>query len=176
VAIYPIRIFGDPVLRQRANEVENIDGALARLGDDMFETMYDAPGIGLAAPQIGVQRRLFVYDVGDGPGVVVNPVIEDTRGEWTYEEGCLSVPDLKWPIVRAKEVHLIGFDLDGATVDIEADELLARCFLHEVDHLDGVLCIERLDPELRKEAMGILRRRSIDLPVLITHMPDSASS
>jgi peptide deformylase len=174
VATYPIRIFGDPVLRQRASEVEKIDEALARLVDDMFETMYDAPGVGLAAPQVGVQRRVFVYDVGEGPGVVINPVIGETRGEWTYEEGCLSVPDLKWPIVRAKEVHLTGIDLDGASVDIEADELLARCFLHETDHLDGVLCIERLDPDQRKEAMGILRRRAMDMPVLTSHLPDSS--
>jgi peptide deformylase len=161
VATYPIRLFGDPVLRQRASEVREVDGALARLAEDMIETMYAAPGVGLAAPQVGVQRRMFVYDVGEGPGVVVNPEIVDQDGEWSYHEGCLSIPDLAFDIVRPKQVHLVGIDLDGKPLDIEADELLARCFLHEIDHLDGVLLTERLDPERRREAMRVLRNRAL---------------
>jgi peptide deformylase len=146
----------------------------------MFETMYLAPGVGLAAPQVGVQRRLFVYDAGDGPGVVVNPRLSDHRGEWSYNEGCLSVPNLHWPIVRAKEVHLSGTDLSGNLLSIDADELLARVFQHEVDHLDGVLLIERLQPDQRKEAMKVLRARALDgvnrpwLPGEDTLEPDEA--
>lgn len=161
MALYPIRIFGDPVLRQRTAEVTDVDGALVRLAEDMIETMYEAPGVGLAANQVGVERRLFVYDIGDGPGVVVNPTIVESRGEWTYDEGCLSIPDLSWPVVRPKEVHLRGVGLDGEEIDLEADELLARCFQHEVDHLDGVLLVERLDPDQRKDAMRILRARTL---------------
>lgn len=162
MAIYPIRQFGDPVLRQRAREVENVDGALIRLVEDMYETMYDAPGVGLAAPQVGVERRLFVYDVGDGPNAVINPEIVETSGEWTYDEGCLSIPDLSWTVVRPNAVHLRGVSLEGGEIDIEADELLARCFQHEMDHLDGILLVERLDEEQRRSAMSILRRRALD--------------
>ncbi|HWD24537.1 MAG TPA: peptide deformylase [Acidimicrobiales bacterium] len=157
MAVLPIRIFGDPVLRQRTREVDVVDAALLRLVEDMFETMYDAPGVGLAANQVGVERRLFVYDVGDGPNAVLNPVIVESRGEWEYEEGCLSIPDLSWTIVRPKEVHLRGVSLEGEEIDIEADELLARCFQHEVDHLDGVLIVERLDDPARREAKRLIR-------------------
>ena len=92
---------------------------------------------------------------------MVNPKLSETSGEWTYEEGCLSVPGLSWPIVRPKEVHLTGFDLDGNEVSIEADEFEARVYQHELDHLDGVLLIDRLDPELHKEALRLLRARSL---------------
>ncbi len=100
MSTYAIRLFGDPVLRQRAREVGDVDGRLVRLAEDMIETMYAAPGVGLAATQVGVDKRMFVYDVGDGPVTVVNPVISESRGEWDFEEGCLSVPDLHWNIVR----------------------------------------------------------------------------
>jgi peptide deformylase len=166
VATYPIRLFGDPVLRQRATEIENVDGSLVRLAEDMIQTMYDAPGVGLAAPQVGVQRRLFVYDVGDGPFAVVNPEIVESSGEWLYQEGCLSIPGLSWDLLRPKEVHLRGFDLDGEEIDIEADELLARCFQHEMDHLNGVLIVERLDADIRREAMRVLRNRALDPSVV----------
>jgi peptide deformylase len=159
MSTYNIRTFGDPVLRQRAREVENVDGRLVRIAEDMIETMYAAPGVGLAATQVGIERRLFVYDVGDGPQVIVNPTVNESRGEWEFEEGCLSVPELHWNIVRPKEVHLTGFDLDGNEVSIDADEYLARVFQHELDHLDGVLLLERLQPEERKQAMKILRSR-----------------
>ena len=92
MATFPVRLFGDPVLRQRASEVEELDGDLARLVDTMYETMYEAQGVGLAAPQVGVQKRLFTYDIGDGPEVIVNPEIVESSGEWIYDEGCLSVP------------------------------------------------------------------------------------
>lgn len=166
MAEYAIRTYGDPVLRERAREVDDIDGRVAQLAQDMIETMYAAPGVGLAAPQVGVQKRLFVYDTGDGEGprTIVNPVLSESSGEWTFEEGCLSVPGLSWPIVRPKEVHLTGYDLQGDEVSIEADEYLARVLQHEVDHLDGVLLVQRLDEEQRREALRILRARALDLP------------
>jgi peptide deformylase len=164
VSTFPIRTFGDPVLKSPASEVTEIDDALRRLVDGMVQTMYDAPGVGLAAPQVGVQKRLFVYDIGEGPHTVINPVPSDFRGEWAYHEGCLSVPELWWDIERPKEVTLRGLDLNGNDQLIEADELLARVFQHEVDHLDGVLLLERVRPDERKEAMRTLRQRALGLP------------
>jgi peptide deformylase len=161
MANYSIRLVGDPVLRQRADDVTDIDGKLARLAEDMVTTMYEAPGMGLAAPQVGVRKRMFVYDTGDGPKTIINPTIDESDGEWTYEEGCLSIPGLSFPIVRPKQVHLVGLDLDGNEVAVEADEIEARCFQHELDHLDGVLLLERLDDETRKAALRTLRERSI---------------
>ena len=160
-APYEIRLIGDPVLRKRASEVGDVNGALVQLAEDMLDTMYEAPGLGLAAPQVGVQKRLFVYDIGEGPQVVINPEIRESRGEWAYEEGCLSIPDLAFELIRPKELHLVGYDLQGNELSIEADELLARCFQHELDHLDGVLFIERLDEDDRKAAMKVIRERRL---------------
>jgi len=154
---YDIRIIGDPVLRQRAREITDIDASVRRLVDDMLETMYEAPGIGLAAPQVGVQKRLFVWDIGEGPMAMVNPEIVESDGEWLFEEGCLSVPGLSWEIARPKTIHIVGRDLDGNELSYEADELEARMFLHEMDHLDGTLLIERLDDDTRKEALKTIR-------------------
>jgi peptide deformylase len=163
VSTLPIRTYGDPVLNTPTTEVENIDAKIAALAESMIETMHDAPGVGLAANQIGVQKRLFVYNKGDGAHVVVNPVIVETSGEWTYEEGCLSVPGLSWPIVRANEVHLTGFDLDGNEIDIQTSEYEGRILQHECDHLDGVLLVERLSDDQKKEAKKILRKRRLIL-------------
>jgi peptide deformylase len=161
VAAYQIRQFGDPVLTQRSAEVTDLDGSLAHLVDDMIETMHEAHGLGLAAPQVGVQKRLFVYQLEDrDPVAIVNPSIAETRGEWEYEEGCLSIPGLYFPIVRPKEIHLTGWDIDGNEISIDADEIEARCFQHELDHLDGRLLLTLLDKSQRKEAMRELRRRS----------------
>ncbi len=154
-----IRIYGDPVLREAVGPLHDIDGDVVRLVDDMIETMKAAPGVGLAATQIGVRKRVFVYDVGDGPQAILNATLSGARGEWTYEEGCLSIPGFSWPIVRPKEVELSGVDLDGSELRIEADEFLARVFQHEVDHLDGVLLIERLDADQKREALRTLRQR-----------------
>jgi peptide deformylase len=156
-----IRIFGDPVLRQRAREVADIDAHLVALADDMVDTMYAAPGLGLAAPQVGVQRRFFVYDLGEGPRTLVNPEVVESDGEWAFDEGCLSVPGLSWEIVRPKQIHVIGRDLDGNEVSIEADELESRLFQHELDHLDGVLLIERLDEDQRRDARQDLRELTL---------------
>jgi peptide deformylase len=158
-----IRQYGDPVLKERTREVEDIDSAVASLVDSMIETMYAAPGTGLAANQVGVQRRIFVYDIGDGPQTVINPRIVESNGEWVYDEGCLSIPGLSWEIVRPNAVHLVGLDLEGNEISIEATELEGRVFQHELDHLDGILLVERLDEDQRKEAMKILRSRTLDL-------------
>jgi peptide deformylase len=161
MSAYAIRVFGDPVLKQRAAEVADVDGRLAKLAEDMIETMYAAPGAGLAAPQVGVQKRLFVYDAGDGPKTIINPTIAESSGEWTYEEGCLSVPGLYWPITRPKQVLLKGYDLEGNEISVEADEFEARVFQHEIDHLDGTLLLEHLDADTRKQALRTLRNRDL---------------
>lgn len=161
MAIRPIRVFGDPVLKQRADEVTNWDDNLKLLAQDMLDTMYDAPGVGLAGPQVGVQKRIFVYDAGEGPQVVINPVLSKFEDEWDYDEGCLSVPGLYWEIQRPKRVHLEGYDLEKNKISIDADELLARVFQHETDHLDGILLIDRLDPKRRKQALKSLREQSL---------------
>ena len=161
--VHEIRVIGDPVLKQVAREVTDIDGAIVRLCDDMVDTMYEAAGLGLAAPQVGVQKRLFVYDLreGDGPQVLVNPQIVESDGEWVYEEGCLSVPGLSWEIVRPNQIHVTGIDLDGNEISIEADELAGRMFQHELDHLDGKLLLDLLDADQRKQAMRAMRERQL---------------
>jgi peptide deformylase len=138
--------------------IENIDDKLVRLTDAMLDIMYDAPGIGLAAPQIGVQKQLFVYDIGDGAEVLINPVVVESSGEWVYEEGCLSIPGLYVEMVRPKKILLKGINIDGEEVSVEADELLARLFQHELDHLNGVLMFERMTPDQRTEALAEYRR------------------
>jgi peptide deformylase len=164
VATFPIRIFGDPVLRQRAPEVTDLDGTLVGLVDTMIETMYAAQGIGLAAPQVGIQKRLYTYDLGegDGPGVLINPEIVEAQGEWLYDEGCLSVPDLSFEIVRSKVVTVRGVDLEGRELVLVGDEKMGRLIQHEIDHLDGVLLLDRLDADTRKAALRELRNRDLD--------------
>jgi peptide deformylase len=155
---YEIRTFGDPVLKSKASEVADIDGKLVRLADEMLGVMYDAPGIGLAAPQIGIQKQFFVYDIGDGPATLINPTIKESSGEWVYEEGCLSIPGLYVEMVRPKEILVHGWDLDGNEVNLEADELLSRLIQHELDHLHGVLMFDRLEGDQRKAALTEYRR------------------
>lgn len=152
---YEIRTFGDPVLVTQAAEVTDIDGKVVRMVDDMFETLYDSDsGIGLAAPQVGIQRQIFVWDMDDDPKVIINPKIVESEGEWVYDEGCLSIPGLFVEMTRPKKVLMRGIDLDGNEVDIEADELEARLFQHELDHLNGVLMFDRMQPEQRARAMA----------------------
>jgi peptide deformylase len=159
----PIRTYGDPVLNQVTTEIENIDGRIAALAETMIETMYEAPGVGLAANQVGIQKRLFVYDKGDGAVVVVNPTIVESDGEWTYEEGCLSVPGLSWEITRPNAIHLVGFDLDGNEISVETSEFEGRIFQHEMDHLNGILLIERLDADQKRDAKKFLRKRQFQI-------------
>src|SRR5258706_6458395 len=166
VTSFAIRIIGDPVLRQRANEVTEIDGKIATLVAGMTTALHEASGLAVAAPQVGSLKRIFVYELedDDGPRAIINPVITESSGEWTYHEGCLSVPGLYWDIVRPKEVHLTGLDLDGNEVSFEADDLLARMFQHELDHLDGVLLLEHLDDVQRKEAKKAVRELQLRVP------------
>ncbi len=163
MSAYRVRQYGDPVLKQVAGDVDEVDGALVRLVEDMVETMYSSEGAGLAATQVGIQKRLFVYDVGEGPKAVVNPTVAETSGEWYHEEGCLSIPGLRLGIVRPNRVHLRGLGLDGEELSLEADEFLGRVFQHEVDHLDGVLMIERLEEDMRRQALRVLRDRALGL-------------
>ncbi|HET6692827.1 MAG TPA: peptide deformylase [Pedococcus sp.] len=157
MAIQPIRLFGDPVLRQRAIEVVDFDRELHTLVSDLTDTMLDAPGAGLAAPQIGVGLRVFTWYVDGEVGHLVNPVLDLSEEEQYGEEGCLSIPELSFDCTRALSVVARGFDMHGEPVTIEGSDLLARAIQHETDHLDGVLFIDRLDAEARKVAMKAIR-------------------
>jgi len=152
------------VLRQRSSDVTEIDGRLAALCQDMFVTMYQAEGAGLAAPQIGVQKRFMVYDLGagDGPQVLINPVITESDGECEFYEGCLSVPGLRFDILRPSRVNLTGVGLYETEVEFEADEWFARLLQHELDHLNGVLLIDHLDEDQRRAAKKALRKMSME--------------
>ncbi|MGI9648788.1 MAG: peptide deformylase [Acidimicrobiia bacterium] len=163
MALFPIRTFGDPVLNSVAAPVEAFDEALQRLIDDMLETMYAAPGVGLAAPQIGISKRLFVFDVGDGPGHMINPVLAESSGEWEFDEGCLSVPERFWPITRPGVARLEGFDRDARPLTLEGDELMGRMLQHEFDHLNGMLLLERLGKRDRKAALRDLRQEALGI-------------
>jgi len=157
VSVQPIRLFGDPVLRTPAEPVVDFDKELRTLVKDLQETMLDAPGVGLAAPQIGVGLRVFTYHVDDTLGHLVNPVLDLSEEEFEDDEGCLSFPGLAYPTKRAWSVVAKGQDMHGEPVTIEGTELLARCVQHETDHLDGVLFLDRLDLAGRKEAMRQIR-------------------
>lgn len=162
MAILPIRTLGDPVLRERCRVVEAFDGSLRRMADEMLETMYAAPGVGLAANQVGIALRFFVYDDGEGNrGCVANPELSLFETEETRDEGCLSIPGPLYPTARASKVRLRGRDLDGAPVEIDAEGLLARIFQHETDHVDGKLYIDRLDDEGRRDVMKQLREAEL---------------
>jgi peptide deformylase len=157
VSIRPIRLFGDPVLRTPAEPVHDFDAELRRLVQDLTDTMNDAPGVGLAAPQIGVGLRVFTYYVDDELGHLINPTLQLSVEEETDDEGCLSFPGLAFPTKRASRVVAGGFNMYGEPVTIEGSAQLARCVQHENDHLDGVLFIDRLDAEQRKLAMKAIR-------------------
>jgi peptide deformylase len=153
VSVREVRYLGDPVLRETCREVEAIDDDVRALVDDLLETMYAEDGIGLAAPQIGVPLRVFVYDVRDDeldPGVLVNPRIVEATGKQKEVEGCLSIPGLDEVVERSGQVVVEGLDRDGEPVRIEATGLLSRCLQHENDHLDGVLFIDRVSPLKRR--------------------------
>ncbi len=179
MAIYPIRTFGDPVLRTPAAPVSEITRSIRRLLDDMIETMYDAPGVGLAAPQIGVSKRVFVFDAGFEAQCVINPepiavtpdagarsrvpfeVPPDWEDAWVFDEGCLSVPGHYWPIARQSVYGIKGVDEHGHDVIHVGDELLGRVLQHEYDHLDGTLLLERLPDRVRKKALKELRAGAV---------------
>ena len=164
MAILEIRTFGDPVLRQKAPPVEHITDDHRRLVNDMIETMREAPGVGLAGPQVGVLARVFVYEVEEEVGAIFNPVVvARSRDMVDEEEGCLSLPGLLFEVTRHLDVRVEGLDVNGTPVVKEGTELLGRVFQHEIDHLDGVLFIDRLPGKLRRKAMRELTRQSLGL-------------
>jgi peptide deformylase len=157
VPVKPIRLFGDPVLRMTAQPVTAFDLELRNLVKDLTETMQDAPGAGLAAPQIGVSLRVFTYFVEGELGHLINPELTLSEEQQDGPEGCLSLPGLTYDCRRAHGVVARGFDMYGEPVVIEGTERLARCIQHETDHLDGVIFIDRLDAEQRKAALKAMR-------------------
>ena len=160
----PIRTLGDPVLREPSKPVERFDRALRRLVEEITETMYEANGVGLAGPQVGLSYRLFTYDDGEtGPSFLANPDLTLLEGELVREEGCLSIPGPFYPTARSARVRIAGQDVRGRPVQIEAEGLLARIFQHESDHLDGALYIDRLDDEGRRAVMAELRQIEMGL-------------
>lgn len=158
MAVRPIRLFGDPVLREQAQPVTTFDAELRRLVRDLTDTMLDAPGVGLAAPQLGVPLRVFTYHVEGEPGHLINPQLSLGSETQLGPEGCLSLPGLEFDCLRAMGLTATGFSMHGEPVTIEADGLLARAIQHETDHLDGVLFIDRLDTQARKAAMKEIRQ------------------
>ena len=157
MAIQPIRLFGDPVLTSPAQPVTTFDKELRKLVKDLTETMQDAPGAGLAAPQIGVPLRVFTWDVDNELGHLVNPVLDLSDELQDGEEGCLSFPELRYNTPRAMRAVAKGFNMYGDPVVIEGSEFLARALQHETDHLDGILFIDRLTDENRRLAMKEIR-------------------
>jgi peptide deformylase len=169
--IIPIRTLGDPVLRQPAKPVTVFDASLQRLAEDMLETMYAAPGVGLAGPQVGVSLRVFTFDDGEtGPGFVANPELMEAEGEVVEEEGCLSIPGPFYPTLRSGRIRCRGLDAKGRPFEMTGEGLLARIFQHETDHLDGMLYIDRLDEEGRRAVLAELRR--IEIGVAEPRSPD----
>lgn len=152
-----IRTFGDPVLRQATRPVTEFDDALARLVAEMLETMYDAPGVGLAAPQVGIEKAFFVYDIGEGPGALCNPEIVESSGAHRREEGCLSVPGFWFEVERPEWVVARGVDIYGDPAELSGEGLMARMLAHEIDHLNGELLIDRLEKPARKAALKEIR-------------------
>jgi len=160
IALAQIRQYGDPVLRMRAAEITAVDDEVRELADRMLQVMHDADGIGLAATQVGILRRFFVCTVAGEDRVVVNPVIaKAAKKVETDEEGCLSLGSVRMPVERPVEVTLEGLDRDGNPLSLELEGLDARVVQHELDHLDGMLIVDRTDPESRREALRRLRPR-----------------
>jgi peptide deformylase len=159
VTIQPIRLFGDPVLRTRAEEVVSFDKELRVLVQDLWDTMESEGGAGIAAPQLGVSLRVFTYHCDGFAGHLINPTWNAVGDECQDgEEGCLSIPGMRWETRRMRNIVAAGWDMHGEPVEIEGTDLLARCIQHESDHLDGVLFLDRLDQETRKQAMKEIRQ------------------
>ena len=145
MAIRNLRYQGDSILNKRAKEVKDVTPRIRQLIDDMLDTMYENNGVGLAAPQVGILKRIVVIDVGEGPYVFINPEVLATDGEQTGDEGCLSVPGMSGQVTRPNYVKVKALDMDMNEVEYEGEELLARAFCHEIDHLDGHLFSELTD-------------------------------
>ena len=148
MAVREIRVMGDEVLSKKCKEVKAMTLRTQILIEDMLDTMYEAMGVGLAAPQVGILKRIAVIDVGDGPIVLINPMILETSGEQTGEEGCLSVPGKAGQVTRPNYVKVQALNENMEEVIYEGEELLARAFCHEIDHLDGHLYVEKVEGEL----------------------------
>lgn len=143
MSVYQIVEIGSEVLREKAKEVKEITPNIIKLLDNMLDTMYEANGVGLAAPQIGVSKRVVVIDAGDGPLELINPVILEKEGEEDDTEGCLSIPGVTGEVIRAAKVRVQGLNREGELQDIKADGLLARACQHEIDHLEGILFVDK---------------------------------
>ncbi|MHB1125977.1 MAG: peptide deformylase [Bacillota bacterium] len=143
MAVYRILEIGDPVLREKAKEVPKMTSSIHKLLDNLAETMYDAKGVGLAAPQIGVSKRVVVVDIGDNLIELINPEIVEQEGTETEMEGCLSVPGVQGEVKRAARVTVSGWNREGQTVILTGEGLLARAFQHEIDHLDGIIFVDK---------------------------------
>ena len=161
-----IHVLGAPILRQETLRVETVTDELRRLADDMFETMHVAKGIGLAAPQVGRRERLFVADVDERPIVLINPEVVLTEGQARGEEGCLSIPEIYGDVERATRVVMRGLDREGHEVEVEGTGLLARCMLHELDHLNGKLFLDYLGVFKKRSAMQKWEREKAKYPSL----------
>ena len=148
MALRTIRTEGDPVLSKKCRPVEEITPRIRELITDMLETMYDACGVGLAAPQVGILKRIVVIDVGEGPIILINPEIVESSGEQTGEEGCLSVPGMSGQVTRPNYVKVKALDMDMKEAEYEGEELLARAFCHEIDHLEGKMYTRLVEGEL----------------------------
>lgn len=148
MALRTIRIQGDPVLEKKCREITQMTPKIAELIEDMIETMYEANGVGLAAPQVGILKRVVVIDVGEGPIVMINPVILETDGEQTGDEGCLSLPGKAGTVTRPNYVKARAFDENMEEYEIEGTELLARAICHELDHLDGHMYTEKVEGQI----------------------------
>jgi peptide deformylase len=165
MSLRPVRVLGDPILRRRAEPIRTITDDVRRLADDMYETMYAAKGIGLAAPQVGVAERLFVTDVDGARFVMINPEIVRVEGLIEAgEEGCLSIPEIMGDVRRPANVVMSALDLEGESITVEAGGMLARCFQHELDHLDGRLFIDRLSFLKRRKALAEWEQYEKDFP------------
>ena len=148
MALRNIRILGDEILKKQAKEVTEMTPKIEELIDDMFETMYDANGCGLAAPQVGIRKRIVVIDCGDQPLVLINPEILETSGEQTGQEGCLSVPGKEGIVTRPNYAKVKALDENMDEIIVEGTELLARCLCHEIDHLNGIMYVDKAEGPL----------------------------
>lgn len=171
MSLLDIRVLGDPILREETQLVQDISDELRRLVANMFETMYAARGIGLAAPQVGRTERLAVVDVNDNPLVIINPEIVTIDGKKVKgEEGCLSIPDIYGDVERPERVKVRALNLDGETFEVDGDELFARCLQHEIDHLHGKLFIDYLSVVKRRSAMAKWAKEKDKYPNMIRRL------
>ena len=164
MSVLEIRVLGDPILRDTTNTVTQVTDDVRRLLDDMFETMYAANGVGLAAPQVGRRERICVIDVGDGPLALINPQVTATDGRMRGEEGCLSIPEIFGDVERAASVSVTALDARGEQITVDGTDLLARCLQHEIDHLHGKLFLDYLSMLKRRAAMSKWEKVKADFP------------